>query len=456
MRRLVSGSACLCLAFGCQAFVGEYSADRDDGAVSSSAELCAVDATLTFDLDLDSDEAKDSLQAYYDAANPALIDNLADVVAKFESGEQHGGVTYLRGAAGVGKSFVMTTITGGFADSDQCYVEFADLFAASTEDRGFDVELRADLATTNGAHVFNELPSISRPADFDMETVLEAIGCADDGAPRPLIVLDGIDEIHDDAARLILERIDDYILQRDKTAIPFVHFLISGRPEGFATWLTASERHQENTDIERNFDLQGPKYVTAGDLTFRVRAYLEFIFGDDFTDEDVAEYSVGFFDALTRHPFLRYTTSNLAFGNFVIDQTALELGTSERTLKARLFDDILERDVDTHGRPGADSEFDAAYRHALEDIAARYVDVDSQGRFSVSPDDTVECFGEDGDSLGRLRVRDVLNRSGMAFLSDPRRTSTRYRFDPFWVHGHLLERRNERLNPGYAYQGCEP
>ena len=144
------------------------------------------------------------------------------------------------------------------------------------------------------------------------------------------------------------------------------------------------------------------------------------------------------------------------FGNFVIDQTALELGTSERTLKARLFDDILERDVDTHGRPGADSEFDDVYRRALEDIAARYVDVDSQGRFSVSPDDTVECFGEDGTSLGRLRVRDVLNRSGMAFLSDPRRTSTRYRFDPFWLHGHLIERRNERLNTGYQYQSCEP
>lgn len=461
MRKDISSSAWVgalfcCQLFGCQAFVGEYSADRDAGTVLSSAELCAVDATLAFDLDLDSDAAKDSLVDYYNAANPALIDNLADVAAKFEGGEQHGGVTYLRGAAGVGKSFVMTTITGGFAASDQCYVEFADLFAASTEDRGFEVELRPDLATTNGAHVFNELPTISQPADFDMKAVLEAIGCADDGMPRPLIVLDGIDEIHDDAARLILERIDDYILDRDKQEIPFVHFLISGRPEGFATWLAASERHQENTDIEKNFDLSGPKYVTGGDLTFRVRAYLEFIFGDDFTEQDVADYRDGFVDALTRHPFLRYTTSNLAFGNFVIDQTATGSDTSERALKARLFDDILERDVDTHGRPGADSEFDDAYRHVLEDIAARYVDVDSQGRFSVSPDESVECFDDDGESLGRLRVRDVLNRSGMAILSDPRVASTRYRFDPFWLHGHLIERRNQRLNPGYQYQTCEP
>ena len=164
-----------------------------------------------------------------------------------------------------------------------------------------------------------------------------------------------VSEIHDDAARLILERVDDYILDRDKAAIPFVHFLISGRPEGFATWLAASERHQENTDIEKNFDLEGPKYVTGGDLTFRVRAYLDFIFGDDFNDEDVANYRAPFVDALTRHPFLRYTTSNLAFGNFVIDQTATGVDNSERALKARLFDDILERDVDTHGRPGADN-----------------------------------------------------------------------------------------------------
>lgn len=448
MRRVVSGSACLYALLGCQSFVGDYTADLDD-----SADLCAVDATLSFDLDLESDRAKDSLEAYYDAANPVLVAHLAEIAEAFENGERHGGVTYLRGAAGVGKSFVMSTITGAFDVTEQCSVEFADLFAASDEERGFEVERAPDLATTDGVHVFNELLTISKPANFDVDALLRAAGCFDDGVLRPVVVLDGIDEVHDDASRLMLERVDEYILRRDQDAIPFIRFLISGRPEGFAAWLSAPERLLENTKIETQFDLVGPRYVTAGDLAFRVAGYLEFALGDAFTPDLLAAYTESFTEAVSRHPFLRYTTSNLAFGNFVIDQTAPGLDTSERTLKARLFDDILARNVNTHGRPGADSEFDGAYRRALEDIAVKYIDVDDRGRFNVSSDDSVECFADDGESLGRVRVRDVLNRSGVAFLTDPR--VHRYQFDPFWLHAHLIERRNQRVAPGYAYETCE-
>lgn len=452
MRHVVSGSA-LCVALACQSFVGEYTADLEQGEVLESSELCAVDSRLAFELDLDSDAAKDTLEAYYEAANPGLVEHLAEIAEKFANGEREGGVTYMQGAAGVGKSFVTGSLTGAFAASEQCSVEFADLFAASVKKRGFEVELRPDLATTNGAQVFNELPTISAPADFDIEVLLEAIGCFDDGVLRPLVVLDGIDEVHENTARLLLERVDDYILRRDEDSVPFVHFLISGRPEGFASWLTTSERTSKNTAIETQYDLRGPNYVTRGDLAFRVESYLEFALGDSFTEERLAEYTENFIDALSRHPFLRYTTSNLAFGNLVIDQSAPGLDRSERTLKARLFDGFLARNAETHGRPGAGTEFDGAYRRALEDIAARYIEVDEQGRFTVNSDDTLECFSDDGESLGRLRVRDVLNRSGVAFLSDPR--ARRYHFDPFWLHAHLIERRNQRLKAGYTYQTCD-
>jgi hypothetical protein len=119
-----------------------------------------------------------------------------------------------------------------------------------------------------------------------------------------------------------------------------------------------------------------------------------------------------------------------------------------------MFDDILLRNVGTHGRPGADSPLEGPYRGALEDIAARYVEVDAQGRFSVRSEDTVEVFEDDGTSLGLLRVRNVLGRSGVAFLIDPGTKTTRYRFDPFWLHAHLIERRNERLYDNYSYQAC--
>lgn len=453
MWRVVSVLTSLSAVLGCQVFVGDYRADLEEGEVLDSSPLCAVDRALSFDLKLDSDEAKETLEAYYEAANPELVEHLAAVAEKFAKGERHGGVTYLQGASGVGKSFVTDSLTGAFGAREQCSVEFADLFAASVQARGFEVEPRADLATTNGTYVFNELPTISAPADFDIEVLLEAIGCFDDGVLRPLVVLDGIDEVHERTARLLLERVDDYILERDEERLPFVHFLISGRPEGFAAWLTTSERSSANTKIEKQYDLRGARYVTRGDLAFRVESYLEYALGDSFTEERLTQYTANFIDALSKHPFLRYTTSNLAFGNLIIDQSAPGLDRSERALKARLFEGILARNVETHGRPGAGTELDGAYRRVLEDIAAKYIDVDDQGHFSVGTADTVDSFDDDGDFLGRVRVRDVLNRSGVALLTDPR--VGRYHFEPFWLHAHLIERRNQRLAANYTFRTCD-
>jgi hypothetical protein len=455
MRHFVSACACCWALVGCEAFVGEYSADLDQSLVVDTSELCAIDRTLAIPLHLDDADAEASLEDYYAAANPALVARLFEIAERFESGESHAGVTYLRGAAGVGKSFVTRNLTDAFDETEQCSIELADLFAASAESRGFEVELKADLATTNGEYVFNQLPTISEPRDFDIEALFDAIGCFDDGVLKPLIVLDGIDEVHDDSSRLILESVDDYVLTRDREAVPFVHVLISGRPEGFASWLTAAERTEENTALEGQFDLAAPKYDSAGDLAFRVEGYLEFALGEAFNAEVLAEYTESFTDALSRHPFLSYTIGNLAFGNYVIDQTAPGLDTSEVALKTRLFDDILGRNVSTHGRPGTESEFYESYRRALEDIAAKYIDVSQQGDFTVGSDDTVEAFDVDGASLGRLRVRTVLNRSGIAFRTDPRTTTPRYRFDPYWVQAHLIERKNQRLNADYEYRTCQ-
>lgn len=456
MRHVLPSCACLWALVGCQSFVGEYSADLGEPTLLDTSELCSLDQALAIPLHLDDTQAEASLEGYYAAQNPALVARLAEIAEQFAKGEPHSGVTYLRGAAGVGKSFVTQNLTDAFDETEQCSIEMADLFAASDEGRGFDVESKADLATTDGKHVFNELPTLGAPADFDIEAMFETIGCLDDGVLKPLIVLDGIDEIHDEASRVILERVDDYVLERDGGAVPFVHVLISGRPEGFASWLTAGERARANTDLERQFDLDPPIYDSAGDLAFRVESYLEFALGDALTPGILEQYTQSFTSALTRYPFLTYTIGNLAFGNFVIDQTAPELDPSESTLKTRLFDDILGRNVSTHGRPGTNSEYHDVYRRALEDIAAKYVDdVTELGEFTVSSDDTVEAFDADGERLGSLRVRTVLNRSGIAFLTDPQKTTTRYHFDPYWVHAHLVERHNQRLNADYEYRTCE-
>ena len=446
---------CLC-ALGCQTFVGDYTADlQTQQATTDTARLCDIERDqFVFDLDLESNEAYESLEAYYEAANPDLVAHLSSVASAYASGKREARITYLLGAAGVGKSFVTRNFTGAFEEAEQCLVLLAEAFVLDEASLGFEVEMVADLSTLDGSTVFNELPNVANPSDFDLLELLEAAGCFRDGALTPLVILDGVDEIHNEASRLLLEALDDYVLSGAEGAGDFVHFLVSGRPEGFAHWLKAPERTKDNTAIVDQFDLTPPAYRTAGDLAYRVQSYLEFTRMPLPQAEEVEDHIESFTAALVAYPFLRYSIGNLAAGNIVIEQTAPGFELSERSLKDGMFDDLLVRNAETHGRPGTQSTLEGVYRRMLEDIAAQYVEVDQSGRFTVRSEDTVLVTDDDDNPLGRARVRNVLDRAGVAFLPEPSTSTTRYRFEPFWLQSHLIERRNQRLRPGYAYQTC--
>src|SRR5690606_27385463 len=159
--------------------------------------------------------------------------------------------------------------------------------------------------------------------------------------------------------------------------------------------------------------------------------------------------------AVALHPFLSYSLGNLAIGNVAIEQTAPGLEVSERGLKEGLFDEALVRNTDTHGRPGANSEMEGAYRRAVADVAARYSEVDASGRFAFRSEHTISVTDDAGVFMGEVRVRNLLARAGLAFLPDPGAATARYRFGPFWVHAHLIERKHQRMVEGYRYQTCE-
>lgn len=94
------------------------------------------------------------------------------------------------------------------------------------------------------------------------------------------------------------------------------------------------------------------------------------------------------------------------------------------------------------------------YGHVLEQIAVRYAEeVDDEGFFLVGFEDNVSVPAGEGDVT--VRVRDVLDRSGIAYLDPVDFTTTRYRFDPFWVHAYLVEKWNQRIDAGYAYSRCD-
>ncbi len=445
------------MPMACDALVGDYQVAPGDEGVSS-AHLCDIErATFTFELDLESTARQPDLETYYEVANPELITHLNTMAQSYVDGDTGAGVTYIMGTAGVGKSFAVRNVLNGFADTEKCSIELSDLFGDDVELLDFSVVQTPDLATLDGQVTFNELPSIADPTAFELTSLFAAAGCEVAGTLVPLIVIDDVDEIHDISSAAILKALDRFILDGATGTGPFIHFIVVGRPEGFYTWLTDPDRTEDNNAILEIFTLSAPRYQTAGDLDFRIRGYLDFteqLAGLE-TSGELDGYIDSVINGVASYPFLTYSMGNLAVGNVVIEHTRPGVNETEQPLKAGLFDDIILRAAQSHGRPEAGSELGWPYLRALEEIAVRYVDVGDDGVFPVLSEDTLQVRDAAGTVLGEVRVRDVLNRAGLALLTSASATSTRYRFDPFWIHAHLIERHNQRTVAEYAYRTCE-
>ncbi len=442
----------------CQAYVGDYEVEETGGTIIPTTALCEVEAdALVFDVDLESSESEPDLETYYERANPEFVDHLSEIASLLAAGESHVGVTYLTGAAGVGKSFVMNNGLDAFTDEQRCEIDLPDLFTELTGELDFEVVSMPDLQTRDGDIVFNELPGAEDVTAFQLASLYQASGCITDGTVPPLTVIDGLDELHDDTSRAILSAVDRMALGTDELKGEFFHVIVAGRPAGFSSWLTDPARNEDNVQLVERFDLEAPRYQTGGDLEFRARGYLDFVDQLDSLDasDDLDEYVQSFQQAVSDHPFLTYSIGNLAVGNVAIDQTGNRIAEGEQELKTGLLDDILVRNSSSHNRPGAGSPHDGVYLRLLEDVAAMYDDVTKSGTFVVRSEDAIVVHDDRGNDLGEVRVRNVLNRAGVAVLTTVNSASTRYRFEPFWIHGHLIERRNARLDENYEYVGCE-
>lgn len=439
------------LTTGCQLWIGEYSVDRQDPVKTD--ELCEVEQSL-FDTPFDakSNDQLATLDDYYAEANPELVARFNAVSQDYANATPTRSATYLMGEAGAGKSFIMGRIEDVFPKEDTCDLSLAEVLGAPSE--VLPTKRLPDLATIDEAVVLNTLPGFVDPGAFSMLDFLEDRGCVRDGKITPLVLLDGVDEIHTTAAHAMLRSLESFLL---KGGEDFVHVVVSGRPEGFAPWFADPMRGDETGEIVELVRLHTPEYVTGGDVSFRLTEYLDFAMQleDIEAAGELDDYLDSLTDALEEYPFLRYSLSNLAVGNVVLQHTAPGMDESEYTLKTKIFEDLLARDAETHGRPGTGSRYDATYRDALERLAAQYSDVSDKGEFTVSPNASIELFDSAGKSLGEVLITAVLERSGLAYLSSPSSTTKRFRFSPFWVHGYLAERNNQGTSPNYTFQGCK-
>ena len=413
-------------------------------------ELCTIEKNLAPSL-YDGPARHDSLIAYFKDANPELFEHLRSIVEKHASGKNHRGVTYIAGSAGMGKSYLIGQLDMLPKEVMSDTVKLSEFF--KDEDFPFETEEVADLHTVDEELIFNKLLRLTNPGEFDVNKFIVAAGASKGGEPLSFILIDDLDEIHEDSAEVILKELEAFI---SKTSDGFVHFIVFGRPEGFWPWLKHSDRTAPPNVTNPPFVLQGPVYKTTGDLAFRCTDYYTYKYNSPAPEEVISDFQA----QLRKYPFLRYTIRQLSAGNFVLDESILfhrSPSNGHKTpeeLRTALYSDLIDRNKESHGLPTADHHLYAVIiqRAAVFPLRNERT-INSEGYFEVYADDYIE-FKNSGGIARKVHLRDLLNRSGIVFMdpSDIRRT--RYRFQPFWIHAHLVESWNKRNHSEHTYRWC--
>jgi hypothetical protein len=418
--------------------------------IVSIDELCAIEKKLTPGL-YEGPARQDSLLAYFEDANPRLFKHLRSIVKKHASGEEHRGATYIAGSSGVGKSYLIGQLDMLPKEVTSDTVKLSEFF----KDKAFpfETEEAADLQTVDGELIFNRLSRLTNPSEFDVNKFIVAAGATKGDKPLSFILIDDLDEIHEDSAKVILEELEAFI---NNSPDGFAHFVVFGRPEGFWPWLKHSDRTPPPNVTNPPFVLQGPVYETTGDLAFRANNYHIHKYHSLAPEEVISDFQ----GQLRQYPFLRYTIRPLSAGNFVLDEAFLSQRfplnghKSPEQLRMALYSDLIDRNKESHGLPASD---DDQYAVLLQ-LAAVFPlrndrTINSEGYFEVYVHDYIE-FKDSKEIWRRLRLRDVLNRSGIAYMDPCDVRRTRYRFQPFWIHAHLVESWNNRNHSEHKYRWC--
>jgi hypothetical protein len=406
--------------------------------------LCAIEEQLAIPISMNEPNRYSHLLLYYREANPELFARVDSIAQAYESGQAHREATYVMGGPGVGKSYVAAALDQ-FPEADQCTIRMGEL--ADSSGQGIAFKMVPDLATLGGEWTFNELPTFADPEAFSLDSLLAAGGCVRHGQIAPLVIIDDLNEVHDESISLILKEIEAFISQPD-AADSFVHILVFGRPEAFAPWLRQYRRRPPR-ELQVSEPLEGGTYTTSGDLEMTYSDCLDYRRMPAPSQEELD----AFVQLVVDHPFLTYSIRILAVRNFVIEASQGHV-TTEQKLKTSVYNSLIERDRQVHGRGIAHP---LSYQYLLEDIAARYLDqVDDEGFFVVNAGDTIQVYDDDRKNVvGEVDVRTVLDRSGITRLRNPASTLARYRFDPFWIQAYLVEQRNQYFHPGHEYVTCE-
>ena len=424
---------------------------------SPIAHFCDIEKNLATEI-VDGPASGGDLVTYFSLANPELMTHIGEIEEAYRDGQIDQGLTYIWGSPGVGKSFITRNRLHEGFPGDSCLIKLGDVFNDDLDALNFEVVDKPDLTTLDGQIAFDTLPAVAHANEFELESIFDVAECKQDGAMLPLIIVDDIDEVHSETSKFILKSLDEFILDAAALNDDFVHVIVVGRSEGFAPWYQDSKRTEEIAPFLSVFHLNGPEFLTTGDLAVLANNQFAFVFGDETWDEmiqngEATDLIDGYVGYIEQYPFLSYSIRALAIATVIMDRSIPDADDSEAELKAFIFDELLRRAANVHGRPLSS---DDQYRRILGDIAVRYAPdeiVDDQGFFTVDFDDTVQVVA-DGQPIGEVFVRDVLDHSGIAILGPASFSTARYKFEPVWVHSHLVELWSQAEFSNHEYRSC--
>ena len=477
------GTLALLIASYCQMLPAQQPPLADPSDVASSVEATDVallkqieDRVLPLPL-VAGVPRHETLADYYWETNVPLRYRLDEAVRAFDTHtpSTYRAMTVVAGSAGVGKTFVKRGVYNDLVPSDQIWkFDIHELFEQMAS-HGLTVPVPD---VHHGDQVISRLLALTAQG---REAFIEKL---QQHSPA-FVVVDSLDEVHPNDYYFVLDALERFALKGDRS---FVHVVIFGRPLAFRDYLRRRQSQGMPHGLQA-FVLHPPDFRTTGDLLVSSWNYdcwkyrlsrtdakgesqamtfsdfqrwcdRDFATSGEFADvsmKDKKSLCPNVRDELRRwtqrHRVVTSVLPNLA-GNSMLREITEHHVHDQQTFDERIFMNEffarwLERNTKSGDRPSRlKPGLLDLYVNLLEAVAVKYVDegrVDRLGYFDVVDEDQVTIH-HNGESV-TVPVGTLLNHSGIVTLDPVLPVTQRYRFEPFWVHRHLVQSHHNRTKP---------
>ena len=406
-----------------------------DGRLSDAEDTVIARAFQEYSADPAAQEALPAtFEEYLLDQNPEFDNALTRLVDNERSD-----MIIVHAAGGYGKSALVETVVQDIVGGNSRTIALAEYCAADAE--------RACLSETDlllDGKTVNSLPYLARE---QLESLVdEALS-----SEVALLVLDGLDEIHLDAAKGLL----DILIDR-KDSFGATDVVLFSRSE-LVDEIISRDNTETYVTIQRV--ALNPHRITQVALPIRVKNYLDYrasraLDTGGAVDDDgdgiipgtndqltVDRVSSSLRDLLSDKQYL-VDMLRLAFLSSLLIESQLDgtsLGDNDIDIRQNVLEEVMARAMASHNRP---TKADTHYYSALATVALN-AEPDADGLFTMRQ----MLSAPDPEDDGQFQISDPylpLRRSGLVSFI-PAERYARVRFEPVWLQSALVYKANREV-----------